>query len=368
MSQCLPTKDGIPFSPWIRFVFGDCTYGYLDGASVLLGYLSILFWLNAQFPQVIVNYRRSSADGLSITFLVIWLAGDAANLIGCILTNQLAFQRYLGIYFVSVDVCLVLQYFYYGKLQQRKARPPNINNNYYRKTHEDTFLAAFQHPSAQTPLLVQNGSIDGEDILPYSVSVSPNKWYTLAQHPHGGLDKTPSTTSLSSSSSSSSSSSTSATTSVSPTKGKTATTGLMTIMFLGFQGVTSTSSTSLLSSSPSLDMPSSVVIGTFFAWSCTTFYLSSRVPQIRKNFKRRSVQGLSPSLFIFAVCGNLAYTSSILLHPGQTRDTLLDALPYLLGSAGTLVFDLTIFLQFLYYSRLKHSRHGHSSSSPDRSV
>ncbi|CAO3597122.1 unnamed protein product [Absidia cylindrospora] len=365
MSQCLPTKDGIPFTPWIRFVFGDCTYGYLDGASVLLGYLSILFWLNAQFPQVIVNYRRGSADGLSINFLTIWLAGDAANLIGCILTNQLAFQRYLGIYFVSVDVCLVTQYLYYGKWQQRKARPSNINNNYYRKTHEDTFSAAFQHPSAQTPLLVQNGLIDDEEILPYSVSASPNKWYTLAQHHHGGLDKTPSTTSLSSSSSSSAS----ATTSVSPTNAKTATTGLMAIMLLGFQRFTLTSSTNLSSSSQSLDMPNSVVVGTFFAWSCTTLYLLSRLPQIRKNFRRCSVQGLSPSLFIFAVCGNLAYTSSILLHPGQTRDTLLEALPYLLGSAGTLIFDLTIFLQFLYYTRRKRSQQGHSSSSsPDRSA
>lgn len=90
-------------------------------------------------------------------------------------------------------------------------------------------------------------------------------------------------------------------------------------------------------------------LGRFFAWSCTCLYLMSRIPQLVKNFKRQSVEGLSASLFIFAVCGNLTYASSILTHPGQTLDSLLEALPYLIGSAGTLLFDFSIFCQFIYY-------------------
>ncbi|CAO3587020.1 unnamed protein product [Absidia cylindrospora] len=356
MTQCIPIKDGIPFTPWIHFVFGDCTYGYLDGASVLLGYLSILFWLNAQFPQVIENYRRGSAEGLSINFLTIWLAGDTANLIGCILTDQLAFQRYLGMYFVSVDICLLTQYIYYCKWQ-RRGRPSNINSN-YRQTHYDSskssnlFSAAFQHPSAQTPLLIQAQSIEDE-VTPYSVSSSPNKWYTLTQHDGAGLYKTPST-----------SSSTSTTTSISSSsKTKSATTGLMTVMLLGLNLYSNHSSSDLTTDTLSSSSPISVsdffdpvIVGSLFAWSCTTLYLMSRIPQIRKNLKRRSVDGLSPSLFIFAVCGNLTYAASILLHPGQTRETLLDALPYLIGSAGTLTFDFTIFLQFIYYTRRKNQQ------------
>lgn len=31
---------------------------------------------------MIVNYRAKSADGLSITFLAVWMLGDATNLIG----------------------------------------------------------------------------------------------------------------------------------------------------------------------------------------------------------------------------------------------------------------------------------------------
>lgn len=84
-----------------------------ETTSLLLGYASIGFWLGAQFPQIVVNLRRKSVDGLALPFLANWLLGDSTNLIGCILTNQLPFQTYLAIYFVLVDSCLVVQYLYY---------------------------------------------------------------------------------------------------------------------------------------------------------------------------------------------------------------------------------------------------------------
>jgi solute carrier family 66 (lysosomal lysine-arginine transporter), member 1 len=33
-------------------------------------------------PQLVANYKAQSADGLSMAFLVVWLLGDATNLIG----------------------------------------------------------------------------------------------------------------------------------------------------------------------------------------------------------------------------------------------------------------------------------------------
>jgi uncharacterized protein with PQ loop repeat len=90
-------------------------------------------------------------------------------------------------------------------------------------------------------------------------------------------------------------------------------------------------------------------IGRIFAWICTTLYLLSRIPQLLKNRRRQSVEGLAITLFLFAVLGNLTYSLSILTHPGHTSESLLEALPYLIGSAGTLVFDFSIFCQFLWY-------------------
>ncbi|CAG8610935.1 33883_t:CDS:2, partial [Racocetra persica] len=92
-------------------------------------------------------------------------------------------------------------------------------------------------------------------------------------------------------------------------------------------------------------------IGRIFAWTCTVLYLTSRMPQIWKNHKRKSVEGLSIFMFIFAALGNLTYTLSITSNPlAQTSPTYLkESIPYILGSIGTLVFDLTIFLQWCYW-------------------
>jgi hypothetical protein len=41
---------------------------------------------------MIVNYRAKSADGLSITFLAVWMIGDVTNLIGSYETILASFQ------------------------------------------------------------------------------------------------------------------------------------------------------------------------------------------------------------------------------------------------------------------------------------
>ncbi|KAF8980730.1 hypothetical protein BGZ46_003767 [Entomortierella lignicola] len=119
-----------------------------------------------------------------------------------------------------------------------------------------------------------------------------------------------------------------------------------------------------------------IILGRIFAWVCTVFYLSSRMPQLWKNFKRKSVQGLSILMFFWAAMGNLSYSLSIInsadaVNPETRQKILREAVPYLLGSSGTLLFDVSIFGQWLYYtgklhifgighrSRRHHHRHRH---------
>jgi uncharacterized protein with PQ loop repeat len=92
-----------------------------------------------------------------------------------------------------------------------------------------------------------------------------------------------------------------------------------------------------------------LVIGQMFAWISLFCYITSRLPQIYKNFSRRSVEGLSIYLFAFAALGNTCYTLGIFLK--STDWTFIaKTLPYLLGSGGTLIFDVIIFTQYLYYT------------------
>ncbi|CAE6414728.1 unnamed protein product [Rhizoctonia solani] len=101
------------------------------------------------------------------------------------------------------------------------------------------------------------------------------------------------------------------------------------------------------------------VVGRISAWICTTLYLTSRMPQIWKNYTRQSVEGLSISLFVFAFMGNFFYVGSILTSarmfgtPTQRVQYLKDTLPYLIGSAGTFVFDFAIVIQSFIYRGLR---------------
>ncbi|KAG7700796.1 hypothetical protein KL951_000911 [Ogataea haglerorum] len=97
-------------------------------------------------------------------------------------------------------------------------------------------------------------------------------------------------------------------------------------------------------------------IGTAVAWCCTFIYLASRIPQLVKNYHRKSVQGISPLLFAFALMGNLTYSLSIVCNASAlTPDTravfLKTELPYILGSSGTVLFDILYFYQRWLYVR-----------------
>ena len=71
---------------------------------------------------------------------------------------------------------------------------------------------------------------------------------------------------------------------------------------------------------------------------------------IIQNYKRKSVDGISPLLFASALMGNLTYTLSILTScefafGSNRQDFILKELPYILGSAGTIVLILAIFIR-----------------------
>lgn len=51
---------------------------------------------------------------------------------------------------------------------------------------------------------------------------------------------------------------------------------------------------------------------------------------------------------MLSLTGNLTYGLSLMAY-SQDREYLLNALPWLLGSLGTMVEDATIFVQFRLY-------------------
>ncbi|BFZ58035.1 hypothetical protein PYCC9005_005093 [Savitreella phatthalungensis] len=248
---------------------GECVYGNRALFSWSVGWMSLACWLQAQIPQVLLNIQRGSAEGISASFLLIWLVGDIANLVGCIMTEQLPFQTLLALYYCFVDSCLVVQYVWYTLMRQQA---PLIDGIEPRGTHG----AGLSRLRGSFSSLFKAAIIPGAHAAPLFA--------------------------------------------------------------------------------PILDL---YTLGTAASWLSSVLYLTSRVPQIRLNWQRKSTFGTSILLFTAAFFGNLCYTLSILTSPyasseyGQSSDEirgfLFAALPFLIGASGTLVFDAVIGAQWLIY-------------------
>lgn len=61
----------------------------IEAISGICGSISIACWVVVFSPQIIENFKRGSADGLSVLFIVVWLAGDVFNILGAVLQGVL---------------------------------------------------------------------------------------------------------------------------------------------------------------------------------------------------------------------------------------------------------------------------------------
>ena len=57
-----------------------------------------------------------------------------------------------------------------------------------------------------------------------------------------------------------------------------------------------------------------VDIGQGLGWGMTVTYLGARVPQLVKNFRRGTAEGLSPFMFVLLVLGSITYALSIFIR------------------------------------------------------
>jgi len=119
-------------------------------------------------------------------------------------------------------------------------------------------------------------------------------------------------------------------------------------MFLGYNVV-------LLLTQSVLQYFPHIVIGNIFAWLSTIIFLMSRLPQILLNYQRKSVMGLSFVTFFNIAIANHLFLISVLInlldiHSSHLRlKFILENLPWIVGSSGTILFDGILFLQFWKY-------------------
>ncbi|KAK4393393.1 putative vacuolar amino acid transporter YPQ3 [Sesamum angolense] len=117
LSYCV--KEQKPCNGWVDKYFKDCLCNVKDELSFGFGLVSLVCWGVAEIPQIITNFRTKSGHGISLLFLLTWIAGDIFNLVGCLLEPAtLPTQFYTAVLYTTTTVVLVLQSIYYDYVRK----------------------------------------------------------------------------------------------------------------------------------------------------------------------------------------------------------------------------------------------------------
>lgn len=293
-----------------------------QAVSGITGSISLACWIIVFAPQIYENFRRKSSEGLSLLFIILWLAGDVFNVLGSVLQGLLPTMIILAVYYTLADIVLLWQCLIYGHGEK----------------------ADYRHLSPANPL--------NEDVLETALSREDrtNTIFSDDEDLEGGTSDTTNTGNESK---------------ISDTMSiffKTLMVSL--VIFAGLAGwyisyVKDAHRGKKHHSGKHKHDPQHLVydpLAQFFGWLCAVFYLGSRVPQILLNFQRKSCEGISFMFFLFACLGNLTYVISILAIDTSWYYLWVNS-SWLAGSLGTLALDFTIFVQFFLYSENEDAKY-----------
>ncbi|CAI7669417.1 unnamed protein product [Penicillium pancosmium] len=374
----------------------------IEALSGICGSISLACWVVVFSPQIIENFQRGSADGLSLLFLVVWLAGDVFNILGAVMQGVLPTMIILAFYYTLADIVLLGQCFYYRGFTLKDELSPSPTPS---PDSEPVATGALDDqengnrsapaPTEQTSLLPKsNGHVQIQDPAQNqqrrnSSTPAQGRRHSATSfrdilHTHvDGTHLSPATPFIDSNDASA----------ARKRRRRRQISSLKSFLF-NFSAIilvcvagtvgwyVSPGSKSSSSEPEPLTMDP---LGQFFGYLCAVFYLGSRLPQLLLNFRRKSTDGVSLLFFLFACIGNLTYVLSILAYspvcrgasslsdgldvsayrhrahcrPGETAALygryVLVNLSWLVGSAGTLLLDMAIFTQFFLYRNGKDS-------------
>lgn len=345
--HCVPESDFL-----FRFssTFHTCVPTPLAFISNLLGIFSIIAWLFAQLPQIYKNWTLQSTSGLSIFFLVEWCLGDLSNLLGALFTHQASWQVAIGAYYVAVDLCLVGQWIWYERLRHGhpvfrmwKRRDINDDDSATSGSMEQVSIEgtdARKPPPARPRVIFRTPTFQREQ-------EEKEKLASSSGTPRNTVHRIgPS----------------------SPMPSPSPRTMLFIACLIAMAHASPIHKPSVHQNVHDSQPTPLENAGTIISWMSTLLYLGSRLPQLFMNWRRKSVAGLSPHLFMAAFCGNLFYSSALVTNPNAWNDFgphggggwagkegsdraqwVLAALPFFLGAAGVLGLDASVGVQFLLY-------------------
>lgn len=319
--------------------------------SEIAGSISIACWVVVFVPQIYENFRRKSSEGLSLLFIILWLIGDIFNVAGAIMQHLLPTMIILAAYYTIADIILWFQCIWYNKKDASGDRTASMNRT---KTSVTKKSLPEEIESTITEETVEAGAeyepmISGDTLTNDSTARRHHEFSTTSTTTStGGAIEIDVENGCASS------------------KVRRKENYLwdacivISVMFSGFLSwyISYCNSydkrnTSTKTKAPVGNTEDMNLVAQIFGYLSAVLYLGSRVPQILLNYKRKSCDGVSLLFFLFACIGNLTFIFSVLAVSLDSHYLLVNA-SWLIGSAGTLILDMTIFCQFFVYNHDKN--------------
>lgn len=345
MSSC-PVTDptsGLPLIQWINLLSNKCIYGDLAALSWVSQYISIAVWVTAGTYQSYQLWATKDVNGFSESFLLCWILGACLNALGCVCTGQMAFQVFLAFYFLFSDSILYFQYKYYETRPWLRINHEIEQEQQVLLAKDPTapeFLEAERHQRASS---IYKAPVETTSCIPNTSAASP-----------------------------ASSSAPSAASSFSPRSLGYSTFTPGVVLGLAYNASTghgapipadSSAVTSFITKAVSSETSQLLVfltalrliVGNTASWASNTLYTVSRFPQIKRNYSRKSCEGVSPALFIATLFGNLSYCITItcewqtITDPKESLHFFVTEMPFIVGAITTTLADMVIFTQFYIY-------------------
>ncbi|KAL6224686.1 hypothetical protein ACLB2K_003541 [Fragaria x ananassa] len=314
LSYCVAERK--PCVRWVEKYFKDCLCNLGDDFSFGFGLVSLVCWGVAEIPQIITNFQTKSSHGVSLAFLLTWVAGDVFNLMGCLLEPATLPTQYYTALTIYYD------HFYTwwkcGKVSVNQATQDE-EEDYRKPLNPEEINSGVPIPTA-------------------SIKAAPRRefYYTSARSMAGSgtppfrtymrvAKSGPSTMAVESDSSSED------------------------------ESAPVTSKKSVRTSQPR-PIPRSVGYGAFLATSLNLPFISKGMTQVlyMGNTGRKLLQGLNPLMFVFALIANVTYVASILVRTIEW-DSIKANMSWLLDAAVCVALDLFIILQYMYYRHWRES-------------
>ncbi|KAK7252881.1 hypothetical protein RIF29_37136 [Crotalaria pallida] len=365
-SYCV--KESKPCVVWVEKYFKDCLCNLKDEISFAFGFISLICWGVAEIPQIITNFHSKSGHGVSLAFLLTWVAGDIFNVVGCLLEPAtLPTQYYTALLYTISTIILVLQSIYYDYIQRWCKRRQKINKE---EAHEEERKPLRPKPGHESVIPIPNGTPKSTPRREY--------YYTSARSMAGSgtppfrsymrtVKSGPSALELHDESSSSEDEA-----QLVPSA-RRAVTQPRSIprSIVGSYGTFLATSTNLPLQGNALregyirfygrkllqEQEVHSALGQSLGWLMAAIYMGGRLPQIWLNIKRGSVEGLNPLMFIFALIANATYVGSILVRTTEWKSIKAN-MPWLLDAIVCVALDLFIIMQYVYYRYFRRRTEG----------